>query len=215
MGGLAIMICVIGLFYACQWGIASAAYAISMQYLKNMQASAGVYDHDTRHEIEYLMGLSTRLDRKNANYFNASGQMFDTFARAAEISKNERNMLLVKAVKAFREASRLRPVWPVPWANLALVKSELYINDAEYTHALEQAMLLGESQPVLHDIVTEAALIQWPRLSGALRVKVVHQIEVGLHGMYRGRVFNVIQAHDMCRELIKAGILFHKKRCAN
>ena len=63
-----------------------------------------------------------------------------------------------EAMQLYQLSIQNRPVWPVTWANMAMLKWRINEFDSEFKLYLNQADKLGRSQPEVHLLFTELGL---------------------------------------------------------
>jgi len=204
------VILVTGLFFSVKWGMAAVSHEIAMYYLHSWDKKGHPSDMEGWDRSQKVMAFSIMLDSRNAGYVNDQGRFYEYAAKSSMWREEERDSFLVKAASSFRLATKLRPIWPIAWANLALAKSELGIVDDEYNRALTNAMRQGRAYPVIYEPIVKSAILSWPNLSEELKKKVIYQLKVALDSSAKSDVLAVIKAHTMCLEFERQGLSLDK-----
>ena len=118
--------------------------------------------------------LRRTLERAAATAPN-NAQVLDDLAflyafRATTMADNEDlvdlyHQLLAEAAGYYRQAAPLRPMFPYPWANLALADHLTDSNEAEMWSAFDKALAFGRNEPTIQAMLAEIAFARWSQLT--------------------------------------------------
>ncbi|MGB0664072.1 MAG: hypothetical protein ACPGMR_09825 [Pontibacterium sp.] len=84
------------------------------------------------------------------------------------------------ALTTYREASRIRPMWPNTWARIAQVKAHQKVFDYEFERAIKNAVTYGPWEPQVHVTVGDAGMFGWHSLSPETQTLVAQNIYRGI-----------------------------------
>lgn len=208
------LVFLVALFYAGKWGGASVSHEIAMLAYHGWIRNNVTPDSDALKKSEQLLVWSIAMDSANAKYFYDRGRFYTFSALITSDLEERRTLFLRKAVEDFREATELRPFWPVAWADLALAKSKLNMIDQEYVNAVEMAVLHGNFRISIYPTLIESSLIQWNKVPPDLQQSIIGLIRLGLETEAKKNIILIIQASNMCKMLYDRGIL-PKKYCSH
>lgn len=76
-----------------------------------------------------------------------------------------RRSLYTEAAAYYRQAARLRPMFPYGWANLALAKHHADQNDAEMWAAFDKALTYGRHEIGVGRMLAELAFARWQEVT--------------------------------------------------
>jgi len=193
---LLLLCCFIALFYAGKWGVAAIGHTFSLWQFNSWQEQ-GPPDERTWKWVHESMVWSIRLDANNAEYRNDMGRLYEYTATRMTEHPSQMTPLLKISLSYFRDASRLRPAWPLAWVNIALIKDRINIIDSEFFLALDRSLALGPSTPVVQQIIAEVGIYNWHALNIPLRTRVLKNIRDGLVSRNRAQIGRVVDRHGM------------------
>jgi hypothetical protein len=98
------------------------------------------------------------------DYLEAMAQLYYWRNTQTDISAAELDQNFEASLRYYRLAIVQRPLWPYAWANVALIKAQMRLWDAEFYTALLRAQQLGPWETRVQLAVHEAGLISWRQL---------------------------------------------------
>ncbi len=106
---------------------------------------------------------------KNAHYYDTLGHIWDWrhFTQAYGDTSVAQSRL--HAIRAYRQAIKLRPTWPYSWINLAYAKLKSDELDDEFNQALDSAFQSGPWRIKVNRHVADIGFAAWGRLAGDTR----------------------------------------------
>lgn len=144
---LAITVCcivIVGLFNALRFGLASAEYHQAKDIMETWHVEQKVSSAQSYQEAASAVATAKFLHSSNPLYLDLAGELNEWAAIAgADLSQQDPASSLQTAKEYYLEASKARPLWPVTWANLAMIKWRLQEFDEEMLRYLNQADRLG------------------------------------------------------------------------
>lgn len=125
-----------------------------------------------------------------------------------------------KAARAAQQAAvAARPTWPYAWAALAEAKLNLLEFDAEFHHALDQALHYGPTRSDINRRVAEVGFIAWPQLSANQRDQTIRAAAraIAQAKRHRARIFALAstagQQTRLCNDLGAQAYLPSAQEC--
>lgn len=141
-----LLIVVLGIFSAFRFGAASLDYYLVRNTLENWQIDARIQTKEEFTRAKEAINNANALHRSNPLYMDLSGQINEWGA----VSGFDQLASLERAKIDYLMATKARPLWPVTWANLAMVKWRLQEFDDEMLHYLNNANKLGPQSVEVH-----------------------------------------------------------------
>jgi hypothetical protein len=135
------------------------------------------------HSTLALMLRASELDPGHPTYLHRLGRL-SHILMGLELA--QRDDWAGHAKDYYRQSLAVRPAWPLSWANLALVKSDLLEFDAEMDIALANATSFGPWEPGVLLIVTRIATTHSQYLSTEIRSTVAANVARGLLSPVKG-----------------------------
>ena len=114
--------------------------------------------------VNRTLEFSQRLDASEPEYYRLQGLAYDWrgFAiEGEEIAAGDLMAARRNALGAYREMAHKRPADPAGWAHLARLKIMAGERDDEFTLAIRNALVLGESRPAVLEEVAYAVSLGW------------------------------------------------------
>lgn len=129
-------------------------------------------------------------------YQDLLGQVYE-WGAIAGFEKPQEGLNIAKA--HYLRATQLRPLWPVTWASLAMVKWRLQEFDDEMLTYLDRANRLGPKKPEVHILYVRLGMALYannhPMLL-TIRDEFYHRISLGLRdAQSRGKVLKLIKQY--------------------
>ena len=103
------------------------------------------------------------------DYLEAMAQLYYWRNTQPDLGAAEFDQNFEVSLRYYRLAIVQRPLSPYAWANLALVKAQMRLWDAEFYTAWARAQELGPHEQQVQLLVHEAGLISWRELDGKNR----------------------------------------------
>lgn len=136
----------VGFFNAFRFGGASLDYYLVRNAIDAWQVSARIQTKEEFNQAKSAIQTANILHRSNPLYIDLSGQIKEWGAVSGFDEKD--GLKLAKA--NYLQATKIRPLWPVTWANLAMVKWRLQEFDEEMLGYLTKANELGPQTIEVH-----------------------------------------------------------------
>ena len=167
--------------------IVAAAFGMANIYQK--EAATLRVDWDDSEDVEgappwaweqaqrYLW-LASRLAPFDPQILGDQGRLYDSRASATQAS--DASTEYERALGFYRQALALRPAWPYAWVDIAGLKIAQQRLDAEYLHAVQQALTLGPWQTKVQASIAFGGLMVWDMLPATLQTGVEKTIARGL-----------------------------------
>ena len=121
----------------------------------------------TEPQWQHAKGLQTSAlfwRGQQPDYLEAMAQLYHWRNTQTDISAAELDQNFEASLRYYRLAIAQRPLWPYAWANVALIKAQMRLWDAEFYTALTRAQQLGPWEVRVQLAVHEAGLISWRQL---------------------------------------------------
>lgn len=147
-------VAVIGLFSAFKFGSASLDYAGVKNTIDEWQENASVQSKQEYEDVQTTMLEINALHGANPFYIDVAGQVQEWGAVSGFANKEA----LQDAKANYLAATKLRPLWPVTWANLAMIKWRLQQFDDEMLGFLHKANDLGPYSTEVHLLFTRLGI---------------------------------------------------------
>lgn len=143
---LILFIAILGIFNALRFGGASVEYNSVRNAINAWQADARIQSKEEFEQTKTAIYLANALHSSNPLYMDLNGLIKEWGA----VSGFEEKDSLIKAKMNYLETTKVRPLWPVTWANLAMVKWRLQEFDDEMLGYLAKADELGPQSFEVH-----------------------------------------------------------------
>lgn len=141
-----LFVALIGFFNAFRFGGASLDYYLVRNAIDAWQVNARIQTQEEFNQARSAIQTANILHRSNPLYIDLSGQIKEWGAVSGFDDRD--GLLLAKA--NYLQATKIRPLWPVTWANLAMVKWRLQEFDEEMLGYLMKANELGSQTIEVH-----------------------------------------------------------------
>jgi hypothetical protein len=141
-----LFVALIGFFNAFRFGGASLDYYLVRNAIDAWQVNARIQTQEEFNQARSAIQTANILHRSNPLYIDLSGQIKEWGAVSGFDERD--GLLLAKA--NYLQATKIRPLWPVTWANLAMVKWRLQEFDEEMLGYLRKANELGSQTIEVH-----------------------------------------------------------------
>lgn len=141
-----LFVALVGFFNAFRFGGASLDYYMVRNAINEWQVKARIQTQAEFNQAKSAIQTANILHRSNPFYIDLSGQIKEW---GAVSGFDERDGLLLAKIN-YLQATKIRPLWPVTWANLAMVKWRLQEFDEEMLGYLMKANELGSQTIEVH-----------------------------------------------------------------
>ncbi|MFT5768405.1 MAG: hypothetical protein ACI9H8_000362 [Lysobacterales bacterium] len=175
---LVIMLAAMAVF-SLRWGFASLDLWRATELIAQLQ----VAEYSVDSKIPLLeRGLrhldhAQQLGGDNPDIFDKRGQFYYWQAMNLADAGEERGVLLEQAAEQYREALKMRPLWPYFWANLAVAKAEWGIFDPEFRKAIKRTVETGPWEPRVQMMLIRVDFIEQQRLDRRSRERINEMLE--------------------------------------
>lgn len=149
-----IFISLIGLINAFRFGAASLDYYFVRNSIELWQDQGLVQDKQQYDSAKRAISTANTLHSSNPLFVELRAQISEWGA----LSEFEPSGSLSTAKANYLLATEIRPLWPVTWTNLALLKWRLQEFDDEMLLYLEKADALGRQKSEVHLLYTKLGL---------------------------------------------------------
>lgn len=150
IGGLA----TVGLVSAFTFGGASLNYVSVKNTVDEWQQSEGIGNQQEYENVKKGVDAARTSHSSNPLYWELSGQVQEW----GWVSGYATSDALHLAKEQYLANTKLRPLWPVTWANLAMVKWRLHEFDEEMLTFLQKADELGPYSKEVHVLFTRLGI---------------------------------------------------------
>ncbi len=155
----ALAICVlvlaaVGVFNAIRFGVASLDYSGVKNTISEWQNDQSIQSKEEYEHVRVAVQRANLLHYSNPLYADLAGQIKEW----GVIAGFESSDALQEAKVNYLQATKVRPLWPVTWANLAMVKWRLQEFDDEMLRYLKRADQLGSQSKEVHLLFTRLGL---------------------------------------------------------
>jgi hypothetical protein len=165
--------------WSLSWGVASLYLWRAAEALQLLDSeSIPVND-----KLELLTTINEHLDRaqryggNHPDLHDRRGQaLFWQAVNLAEAGE-PRGELLARAAEQYREALKLRPLWPYFWANLVVAKAEWGIFDQEFRQAVRRTVETGPFEPRVQLQLIRVDFIEQERLDRRSRAHIEEMLQ--------------------------------------
>jgi hypothetical protein len=137
----------------------------------------------------YQIGRALAHAPQHPEYLAFAGHLKELQAGQPGIVGKTRREYLEDALRYYRAALTVRPLWPRDWAGLLRVKDGLGEVDGEFRHALRRSMETGPWTPPVQLQVVRSGLRHWDRLDSGEKV----QIEALIHATLVNRPLELFE----------------------
>jgi hypothetical protein len=169
-----IILLVVLAVYSMRWGIASLDLWRATKVMEKLASN----DIPLQSKVELLEQGMKQLDHaqkfggNHPDLFDKRGQFYYWQAlNLAEVGE-ERGELLSQASEQYREALKMRPLWPYFWANLVVAKAEWGIFDQEFRKAVRRTVETGPWEPRVQLMLIRVDFIEQHRLDRRSRERI-------------------------------------------
>ncbi|MFT4655490.1 MAG: hypothetical protein ACJA0G_002240 [Kangiellaceae bacterium] len=149
-----LFIAAVGFFNAFRFGGASARYYAAEVMIESWQSNAHIQTKYEYKRAKAAVFSANVLHGSNTSYINLAGQIEEW----GFLSGFDKKASLENAKINYLQATKVRPLWPVTWANLARVKWRLKEYDEEMLRYLNLANELGPYSVEVHMLFTRLGL---------------------------------------------------------
>jgi tetratricopeptide (TPR) repeat protein len=115
--------------------------------------------------------------------------------RSAELPELKM-MLLDESISYFRTSTRLRPMSPYAWSNLALALHEKNDDSDEMWHAFDRAMRYGQREIAVQKQLAEIAFARWSDI-GEVRQEQMRKIVTGVGDDYKEALLDIAERNSV------------------
>ena len=135
--------------FSLRWGLASLDLWRATEIMHQLISS----EAPMRSKSVLLEQGMQRLDHAqkfggdHPDLFDKRGQFYHWQAMNLAVVGRDRSELLSLASEQYREALKMRPLWPYFWANLVVAKAEWGIFDQEFRQAVRRTVETGPWEP--------------------------------------------------------------------
>ena len=137
-------IALIGVLNALRFGIANIEYYVAKNTMQEWQEAQEVTSNDSFEKASLAVATAKILHSSNPLYIDLAGELNEWASLAGEDISNKTLQQSLESAKAYYlEATKNRPLWPVSWANLAMIKWRMQEFDDEMMTYLQKADTLG------------------------------------------------------------------------
>ena len=193
---LIIGIAALGLFTATRFGLASFYYVPVKNAIAKWQYNSASSSQLEFDEVKTNAGYASSIHGPNPLYIDAIGQLHEwgvvlgyTDLKSLQTAKNN-----------YLASTQLRPLWPVTWANLAMVKWRLNELDSEMLNYLTKADQLGQYSIEVHLLFTRLGISLYQAnhpIYGEIKNSVHSRIGKGLrNSQSKSEILAIIQSTD-------------------
>ena len=167
--------------------VVAAAFGIANIYRNEAATLRGEWDGSEGEEgppawaweqAQRYLWLASRLAPFDAQILGDQGQLYEH--RAGTTLASGASTDYERALEYYRQALTLRPAWPYAWVDITGLKIAQQRLDAEYSHAVQQALTLGPWQTSVQASIAFGGLIVWDKLPATLQTSVEQTIARGL-----------------------------------
>jgi len=149
-----VFVAIVGFFNALRFGSASLDYYSVRDAVDDWELNASIPTEAEFEQTKGAINTANVLHYSNPLYIDLSGQLDEWGA----ISGFEETVGLKQAQANYIEATKIRPLWPVTWANLVMVKWRLQEFDEEMLDYLSRANKLGPQSVEVHILFVRMGL---------------------------------------------------------
>ena len=143
-----------GLFNAIKFGGASLDYLSVTNIIASWQDNAAISSQEEYDDVNASITNAKTLHGSHPLYTELAGQMQEWGAVSGYADTDALNL----AKGHYLATTKLRPLWPVTWANLAMVKWRLHEFDDEMLSYLHKADELGPYSKEVHVLFTRLGI---------------------------------------------------------
>jgi len=160
--------------FSLRWGLASLDLWRATETMKLLVSADG----SIQSKVALLAQGMTQLDRAqelggdNPDLFDKRGQFYYWQALNLANVGRQRGALLEQASEQYREALKMRPLWPYFWANLVVAKAEWGIFDQEFRKAVRRTVETGPWEPRVQLMLIRVDFIEQQRLDRRSRERI-------------------------------------------
>ncbi|MDT0595957.1 VpsP family polysaccharide biosynthesis protein [Glaciecola petra] len=189
-----ILVCVVGIFNAFRFGAANLDYYSVRNSIDLWSENGQTQTKEEYESAKRAIKTARILHSSNPLYIELTGQITEW----GQVSGLDADKSLLDAKADYLKATTLRPMWPVSWANLAMLKWRLQEFDDEMLGYLEKANELGPQSREVHLLYSQLGLTLY---------KANHPFYININKVARERVVLVLKTHssrDQFRDFINA-----------
>ena len=178
-----IFVCIVGIFNAFRFGTASLDYYSVRNSIELWSQEGQTQTLEDYENAKSSIKMARMLHSSNPLYVELTGQINEW----GNVSGLDTQQSLLSAKEQYLSATKLRPLWPVTWANLALLKWRLQEFDEEMLSYLEKADQLGPQSSEVHILYSKLGLTLY---------KANHPFYLNINDKVRSRVVNALKSHS-------------------
>lgn len=197
-----LLLCIYGMYSAFTRGSASAWYYKAYFVINDWEVQGEIES-----EKQYLNTLAAitkaqYLDHSHPHYAHILGRVIHWGVNSG-FEKKER----LTDVKAwYLLSTKLRPLWPDPWIDLAQLNNNLTGYTPETEYYLDQALETGPYIPLVTSGVLKVLLLNWATLLGKDKTRLFEQFAIATtqrHGLRQALSFakNIGQEKLLCIQI--------------
>lgn len=149
-----LFIALVGFLNAFRFGAASLDYYTVRNYLELWTSEGGAQTQENYNTAKSAINTATILHHSHPHYIELSAQITEW----GHVSGFEPDMSLQQAENTYLAATKIRPLWPVTWANLAMLKWRKQEFDDEMLKYLNNADKLGPQKAEVHLLFAQLGL---------------------------------------------------------
>jgi hypothetical protein len=143
-----LIIAAFGFLNALRFAGASVVYSAVRDNVSNWHSNIGIQDKEAFESVNLSIFTANLLHSSHPLYIDFAGQVDEW----GEVSGFGQQNSLQKAEQHFQDAVKIRPLWPVSWANLAMIKWRLQEFDQQMFAYVMKAHELGSQSAEVHTL---------------------------------------------------------------
>ncbi len=141
--------------------------------------TGSIHSEETFIEARKAVARARFIHHSHPLYMDLSGQILEWGASVGYLTKGHLNA----AQHAYKNATKMRPTWPVTWGSLAMVKWRKQEFDDELLSYLNKADRFGPYTPEIHTLFTQLGLTLYSvnhPFFNSIREQVKERVVLGL-----------------------------------
>jgi hypothetical protein len=198
-----LLVAFVGFFNSFRFGTASVQHELVKHSIDAWQSHALVQTEKTFTHAKSAIEIAGFLHTSNPEYMNLTGHIKEWGAVSGYDDANG----LAQAKLDYLNAIKVRPLWPMTWANLAMVKWRLQEFDEEMQGFLNKANELGPQSVAVHVLFTRLGITlhkaEHPMFSSIGEV-MRERIRLGLRNKRsKEMILSLIESTDSLEEVCR------------
>lgn len=180
---LILFIAIVGLVNALRFGAASVEYYSVKNVIEAWQLNAKIQTKDEFEQTKMAIYLANTLHSSNPLYMDSEGLMEEW----GGVSGFQEQESLFQAKAYYLESTKVRPLWPITWANLAMIKWRLQEFDDEMFAYLKKADALGPQSFEVHILFSRLGISLYEAnhpMYTKIKDSVHTRLRLGLRNVY-------------------------------